>query len=102
MTMLLDRLASGGMADGEWQRATAMTTVGSPPAFFPSSNRYLRFPSNLQNCCMEIVWVFFFFFVSVGGSSKLFGLWRIENLYFVECQFDFLVHGCASFCFQRL
>ena len=48
--------------DGEGRRrrcdddaATATTKVGSPPDFFPSS----RFPSYLQDCCMEIVWVFF-------------------------------------------
>ena len=64
--VFLDRQASRGTADGGRRRAkgdgdaaTATTEVGSPPDFFPSSNRYLRFPSDLQNCCMEIVWVFF-------------------------------------------
>ena len=40
--------------------ATAATTeVGFPPNFFPSTNRFLRFPSNLQNGCMKIVLGFF-------------------------------------------
>ena len=61
------------MADGGRRRATTTTEVGSPPDFFPSSNRYLRFPSDLQNCCMKIVWVFFcylkpFLFPLVGES----------------------------------
>ena len=57
--MFLDRQASGGTADDGQRRATATTEVGSAPDFFPSSNRYLQFPSDMQNCCMEIVWVFF-------------------------------------------
>ena len=35
------------------------TEVGFPPDFFPSMNRFLRFPSNLQNGCMKIVLGFF-------------------------------------------
>ena len=36
-------------AKGDGDAATTTTEVGSPPDFFPSSNRYLRFPSDLQN-----------------------------------------------------
>ena len=61
MTVDLDRQASGGMTDDgrRTTMATTTTKVGSSPDFFPSSNRCLRFPSDLQHCCMEIVWVFF-------------------------------------------
>ena len=41
-----------GTADGGRLRATATTEVGSPD-FFPASNRYLRFPSDLQNFLYE-------------------------------------------------
>ena len=74
--------------DGRWtakgydDTATATTEVGSPPDFFPSSNHYLRFPSNLQNCCMKIVWVFLLF------NAILFPLVG-ESLF----------HGCGNLCF---
>ena len=76
--------------------ATATTTgttteVGFPPDFFPSTNRFLRFPSNLQNGCMKIVLGFFLLFieifVSVVGSRVC--------IDFVKW-FSFVVHGCAS------
>ena len=80
--------------DGLWTAnddvATTTTEVGFPPDFFPSSNRFLRFPSDLQNCCMEIVSVFFLFieiFVSVVGIQN--GSWMCiycqGNLCFGEC-----------------
>ena len=78
MTVDLDRQPSGGTADcgrrtttanDNDDAATATKWVDFPPDFFPSSNRLLRFPSDL-----EIVSVFFLFkeiFVSVVGSSKM-------------------------------
>ena len=61
MTVDLDRQASEGTTDFGRRTATVTTTeVGFPLDFFRSSNRFLRFPSDLQNCCMEIVSVFFY------------------------------------------
>ena len=109
MTVDLDRQASGGMTDGGRRTATATTEVGFPPDFFPSSNRFLRFPSYLQNCCIEIVFVFFLFieiFVSVVGSSKWFTgvhilsgeslFWRMLVCFFCSV---FWFTG-VFFCFQ--
>ena len=56
-------------ANDNGDAATTTKWVGFPLNFFPSSNRLLRFPSNL-----EIVSVFFLFieiFVLVVGSSKM-------------------------------
>ena len=78
MTVLLDRQARGGTADGGRLRATTTTEVGSPD-FFPASNRYLRFPSDLQNFCMKVVWMFLLFnaiFVSVGGRISVSWVWE--------------------------
>ena len=65
----------------QWRlRATTRvraTEVGFPPDFFPSTNRFLRFPSNLQNGCMKIVLGFFF-------------------CYLLKFLFQLLVHGCAA------
>ena len=55
--------------NGDGDAATCCKWVGFSPDFFPSSNRLLRFPSDL-----EIVSVFLLFieiFVSVVGSSKM-------------------------------
>ena len=69
-----DRLwTANGDGERRWRTtngdaATATIEVGSPPDFFPLSFRFLRFPSDLQNWCMEIVSVFLLFieiFVSV-------------------------------------
>ena len=83
----LDRQASGGPADGGRRTVTAIceatlrhiamaTEVGFPP-LFRSSNRFLRFPSDLQNLDMEIV----------SDTLYLLMLMRV---------WDFkMVHGCA-------
>ena len=111
MTVDFDRQASGGMADGGRRTVTATTEVGFPPDFFPSSNRFLRFPSDLQNCCMKIVSVFLLFIeilVSVVGSSKWFTgvhilsgkylFWRMSVCFFCSI---FMFTG-VLFCFKRL
>ena len=109
MTVDLDRRT--GRANGDDDATTATTEFGFPPDFFPSSNRFLRFPSDLQSCCMEIVSVFLLFieiFVSVVGSSKWFTgvhilsseslFWRMPVCFFGSV---FWFTG-VLFCFQRL
>ena len=77
--------------------------------FFPSSSCFLRFPSDLQNCCMEFVFVFFLFieiFVSVVGISKWFTSVHIlsgESLFWrmPVCFFGSVVWFTGVlFCFQ--
>ena len=55
--------------DGDDDTTTCYKWVGFPPEFFPSSNRLLRFPSNLE--IVSIFLLFIEFFVSVVGSSKI-------------------------------
>ena len=58
---------------GDDDAAMATTETGSPD-FSPASNHYLRFPLDLQNFCMKIVWIFLLFnaiFVSVGGRISV-------------------------------
>ena len=101
MTVDLDRQASEGTTDFGRRTATVTTTeVGFPLDFFRSSNRFLRFPSDLQNCCMEIVSVFFYLLKFL---FQLLGVQNVSrvcifcqgNLCFGECQFSFLVHEYA-------
>ena len=55
--------------DGDGDAATCCKWVGFPPEFFPSSNRLLRFPSDLE--IVSIFLLFIEFFVSIVGSSKM-------------------------------
>ena len=55
--------------DGDDDVVTCCKWVGFPPEFFPSSNRLLRFPSDLE--IVSIFLLFIEFFVSVVGSSKM-------------------------------
>ena len=84
MTVDLDQQASGGPADGERRRRSALGPCDTLRRrrrlrlafllFFRSSNRFLRFPSDMQNLGFKIVFVLLYLlkFFSVVGISKWF------------------------------
>ena len=59
--------------DGDDDATACCKWIGFPPEFFPSSNSFLRFPSDLEivsNCLLFIE-----FFVSILGSLKMVHGW---------------------------
>ena len=95
------------MATVDGDAAACCKWVGFRPFFFPASNSFLRFGSDLE--IVSICLLFIDFFVSILGSSKMVHGWSFlsrESLYFsclnIWIWFKICWFTGVIFGFQRL